>query len=74
MDRLIRTAWRAFWVGLGASAVLITQTVLMPAPSVAIAPPAPAAEPAPVQHTGPVIARKGLDAHGKSVARIRNAS
>ena len=32
MDRLIRTAWRAFWVGLGASAVLIGQSVLSPAP------------------------------------------
>jgi hypothetical protein len=34
MDRLIWTAWRAFWVGLGASAVLIAQALL--------APPAPA--------------------------------
>ncbi len=36
MDRLIRTAWRAFWVGLGASAVLVSQSVLspqLPAPS-----------------------------------------
>ncbi len=30
MDRWIRTAWRAFWVGLGASAVLITQSFLAP--------------------------------------------
>jgi hypothetical protein len=29
MDRLIWTAWRAFWVGLGASAVLIGQTLLV---------------------------------------------
>jgi hypothetical protein len=28
MDRLIRIAWRTFWVGLGASAVLIGQTVI----------------------------------------------
>ena len=33
MDGLIRTAWRAFWVGLGASAVLLGQTVLSPAPA-----------------------------------------
>jgi hypothetical protein len=37
MDRWIRTAWRAFWVGLGASAVLVTQSILSPSP------PAPAA-------------------------------
>lgn len=30
MDGLIKTAWRAFWVGLGASAVLIGQSVLSP--------------------------------------------
>ena len=50
MDRWIRTAWRAFWVGLGASAVLISQSVL--------APPGPAASPAqpivaPIAHPGP---------------------
>jgi hypothetical protein len=28
MDRLIWAAWRAFWVGLGASAVLIGQSLL----------------------------------------------
>jgi len=28
MDRLIRIAWRTFWVGLGASAVLIGQSVI----------------------------------------------
>lgn len=54
MDRWIRTAWRAFWVGLGASAVLITQSVLAPAPS---APPVPA-EPA----AAPVLAPASLPA------------
>jgi hypothetical protein len=51
MDRLIWIAWRAFWVGLGASVVLIGQSVLTPhalpveradpivAPSVAPSPP-----------------------------------
>jgi len=28
MDRLIWTAWRAFWVGLGASLVLIAQSLI----------------------------------------------
>jgi hypothetical protein len=37
MERMIRIAWRTFWVGLGASAVLITQTLLPAKPS---APPA----------------------------------
>jgi hypothetical protein len=44
MDGLIRTAWRAFWVGLGASAVLIGQSVVQPAPGPAM-PADPAAAP-----------------------------
>jgi hypothetical protein len=44
MDRLIWAAWRAFWVGLGASAVLIGQSLWAPStppPSAAdMAPPA----------------------------------
>jgi hypothetical protein len=68
MDRLIRTAWRAFWVGLGASAVLITQSVLSPVPAPAPTPAEPAVAPllAPVsppaavrtpQHTDPVLSK-----------------
>lgn len=30
MDQLITTAWRAFWVGLGASGVLIAQALIAP--------------------------------------------
>ncbi len=44
MDGLIKTAWRAFWVGLGASAVLISQSVLSPAPG-PVTPADPAAAP-----------------------------
>jgi hypothetical protein len=56
MDRLIRTAWRAFWVGLGASAVLIGQSVLTPAPATTADPgPAPLVAPAPM--TSPATAR-----------------
>jgi hypothetical protein len=44
MDRLIKTAWRAFWVGLGASAVLVSQSVLSPSPSPS-APPVDSAAP-----------------------------
>lgn len=45
MDRLIRTAWRAFWVGLGASAILVSQSVLAPSPSPPAQPPAGAVAP-----------------------------
>jgi hypothetical protein len=45
MDGLIRTAWRAFWVGLGASAVLIGQSVVAPAPGPATVPGDPAVAP-----------------------------
>jgi hypothetical protein len=37
MDRWIKTAWRAFWVGLGASAVLVAQSVVSP-PSAPVVP------------------------------------
>jgi hypothetical protein len=53
MDRLIRTAWKAFWVGLGASGVLIAQSMLAPVPAPAapdhadpVAPPIVAPAPA----------------------------
>jgi hypothetical protein len=32
MDRLVTIAWRAFWVGLGASVVLVAQTLASAAP------------------------------------------
>jgi hypothetical protein len=47
MDGLIRTAWRAFWIGLGASAVLIGQSVIvLPPPGPATFPGDPAVAPA----------------------------
>jgi hypothetical protein len=58
MDGLIRTAWRAFWVGLGASAVLISQSVLAPAPTTAPADPAAAPFVAPVPNLAPAAARR----------------
>jgi hypothetical protein len=46
MDSLIRAAWIAFWIGLGASAVLIGQPLLAePAVGAAVAPAEPAARP-----------------------------
>lgn len=47
MERLIRNAWRAFWVGLGASSVLIAQSVLAPAPAPTDPASTPIVEPAP---------------------------
>ena len=45
MDRLITIAWRAFWVGLGASTVLIAQSFISPPPAAVEA--QPLLEPAP---------------------------
>lgn len=42
MDRLITTAWRAFWVALGGSVVLVAQAAFFPAPRLPAATPAPA--------------------------------
>lgn len=42
MDRLITTAWRAFWVALGGSVVLVGQAAFFPAPRLPAAAPAPA--------------------------------
>ena len=78
MDGLIRTAWRAFWVGLGASAVLIGQSVLTPpAPGPATLPGDPAVAPlvAPVArlpNLAPAAARRKsgdpLSVHCETVA------
>ena len=80
MDGLIRTAWRAFWVGLGASAVLIAQSVVAPAaPSPVPADPAAApfvASPAPIpraQNT-PRASRSPLTVHCASIANVLRCS
>jgi hypothetical protein len=65
MDRLIRTAWRAFWVGLGASAVLISQSVLTPSPSTpgpSTSEPTTAPLVAPAPALAPAAAKKGKNA------------
>ena len=85
MDRLIWTAWRAFWVGLGASAVLIAQSLLEPG-AAASATPAPAVDeaeapavlvPVPVRDksAAPILSRNPFDStRGKIVARVRSQS
>lgn len=81
MDRLIWTAWRAFWVGLGASAVLIGQTLLAPPPA-ASAPPR-VEEPAPqvdepvrarAKSAEPILSRVPFDATGGVAASVRGTS
>ena len=72
MDRLVKAAWTAFWVGLGASAVLIGQSVMVShaAPSAA-----DVAVPAVQQHDAP-SAKPSFDAPRISTmkARARHAS
>ncbi len=88
MDGLIRTAWRAFWVGLGASAVLIAQTVVAPAapaPSAVPADPAtapflvsPSPSPVPRAQNAPAATRRKssdpLSVHCASIANVLRCS
>ena len=83
MDRLIWAAWRAFWVGLGASLVLIAQSVLAPPPVLSTTQPKavdepieqPVAAPARVKSADPILSRNPFDStRGKVGARVRNES
>lgn len=83
MDRLIWAAWRAFWVGLGASAVLIAQSVLAPRPAAVTAPATsvdapieePVATPRHVKSGDPVLSRHSSGrSRGETMARVRNES
>lgn len=58
MDALITFAWRTFWVGLGASAVLIAQNLVSP-PASPRAESASAAEPT-VQVSAPAMVRTAV--------------
>lgn len=77
MDRLIRTAWRAFWVGLGASAVLVGQSLLGPGPAtpavdhVEPAPPivAPAPNAARPRSADPVLSNTPFDVKAGPLSR-----
>jgi hypothetical protein len=74
MERLIRNAWRAFWVGLGASAVLVGQALLPAQP-----PAAPDASVAPAAETsklGPLARplRTSDPAFTPAMSRVRTKS
>ncbi|HVH45940.1 MAG TPA: hypothetical protein VM925_26485 [Labilithrix sp.] len=82
MDHLITTAWRAFWVGLGASAVLIAQGLLTPSSPAATAPAPSVEEPAPyvapkasAKSADPILSRNPFEsARTKLALRGRSAS
>lgn len=57
MDRLITTAWRAFWVALGGSVVLVGQAAFFPAPRLPAAPAPALVAPAPDQ---PAISQRRI--------------
>jgi len=80
MDRLIKTAWRAFWVGLGASGVLVSQSLLAPPPASGLPPDpdptAPLVAPAPnvsnaarPRSADPVLSRNRLDSKAGPLSR-----
>lgn len=59
MDRLIRNAWRAFWIGLGASTVLIAQSLV----------PLASASTNPDEVKSPGIERPVVRERGESISR-----
>ena len=71
MDHLTTNAWRAFWLGLGASAVLLGQSVFFPHPAPAL--PAPPAVVVPMEH-GPAITEKRVFEHARRVVARHRAS
>ncbi|MBX3233653.1 MAG: hypothetical protein KIT84_21140 [Labilithrix sp.] len=75
MDRLVWVAWRAFWVGLGASLVIVGQSMFAPAPPPAAADVAAPAveESAPSQFQVPTI-RGGHPIVSQKRARVPHAS
>lgn len=75
MEALITTAWRAFWVGLGASAVLIAHSVASPAPvSVPTPQPIPRLEDKRPPSHDAVSESASLPRRQAPVGRLHNAS
>ena len=67
MERLIGAAWRTFWVGLGASVVIVGARLAAPVPAPAAAEVAPAVE----QHEVAPAKKSTFDAARISSAKIR---
>ena len=82
MERLIWVTWRAFWIGLGASLVLIAQSLapikvtVMPRDEVKIAPTvqSPSAAPAPTieKSADPILSRNPFDSKTGSLMRRKS--
>ena len=83
MERLIWITWRAFWIGLGASLVLIAQSfapvkvTVMPRDEVKIAPaPAPAPTSDGMEKTqksaDPILSRNPFDSRTGSLMRRKS--
>jgi hypothetical protein len=88
MERLIWITWRAFWIGLGASVVLIAQALapvkvtLMPRDEVKIAPVnnggapptmnAPAPAPTMEKTADPILSRNPFDSKTGSLMRRKS--
>jgi hypothetical protein len=80
MERLIWVMWRAFWIGLGASVVLIAQALapvkvtVMPRDEVKIAPAVQSPAPAPTieKSADPILSRNPFDS--KTGALVRRKS
>lgn len=78
MERLIWISWRAFWVGLGASLVLIAQALapvkvtVMPRDEVKIAPAAPAPSPTVEKSADPILSRNPFDSKTGPLVRRKS--
>lgn len=86
MERLIWITWRAFWIGLGASLVLIAQAfapvkvTVMPREEVKIAPvstgapsvEAPAPAPTMPKSADPILSRNPFDSKTGSLVRRKS--
>ena len=79
MERLIWITWRAFWIGLGASVVLIVQALapvkvtVMPRDEVKVAPaPSPAAVPTVEKSADPILSRNPFDSKTGPLVRRKS--
>lgn len=84
MERWIWITWRAFWIGLGASLVLIAQALapvkvtVMPrdevkiAPAANVPPPAPTLSPTLERSADPILSRNPFDSKAGPLVRRKS--